>query len=94
MQSDVLERSQTDPVKYTRVYYVFVSTVLSDPVNRNGDGSLSPCLAQPYKQLDPTLFETQMNALCDSLEAADLSLATKLSGMDSLCDMFEKLHLV
>ena len=71
--------------------------ISSDTVDCNEDDAqdaLPSGTAQPYKQLDLTLFETDMDTLCDSLNTADFSMATKLSDLDSLCDMFEKLHLV
>ena len=65
----------------------------SDAADCYREGSLPAGPAQPYKQLDPSVFETQMDALCDILNAADLSTATTLSGLDKLCDMFNKLHI-
>ena len=86
----VVERSEMDAVKYTRVS----PSISSDTADCYGDNALPSGPAQPYKQLDPTVFETNMDALCDSLNTADFSMTTKLTDLDSLCDMFEKLHLV
>ena len=78
---------------YTWFKGYFLS-IYSDAADCYGDDPLSPAgPAQPYKQLDPTIFETQMDALCDSLKVADLSMTTSLSGLDKLCDMFDKLHI-
>ena len=90
----MLERFQMHPVKYTHVLKKIISFTSSDTVDCYGDAALPSGPAQPYKQLDLTLFETNMDALCDSLNTADFSMATKFSDLDSLCDMFEKLHLV
>ena len=70
------------------------SFISSDTVDCYEDATLPSGPAHPYKQLDLTLFETNMDALCDSLNTADFLMATKFSDLDSLCDMFEKLHLV
>ena len=83
-----------DPVKYTHVLKDFVSFTSSESVDCYADVALPSGTAQPYNQLDLTLFETNMDALCDSLNSADFSMTTTLSDLDSLCDMFEKLHLV
>ena len=73
---------------------MFFSFISSDAFDCYGDHALPSGPTQPYKQLDLALFETNMDALCDSLNTADFSMTTKLSDLDSLCDMFEKLHLV